>query len=74
MYLADPRTSCDDRRSRPEIFAERLNHTAAGYVIRAGYVSPLAYCRALSPHPASTDTGHSRGQGRLPCAHYSRHY
>jgi hypothetical protein len=26
-------------------------------------------CRALSPHPAGTDTGRLRGQGRFACDH-----
>ena len=63
----------DDRRSRPEISAERLNHPAARYVFRAGQVSPLAPRRALSSHPASTGPAASRGQGRLSCVHHSRH-
>jgi len=36
MHLAHPRTAGGDRRSRPEISAERLNHPAARYVFRAG--------------------------------------
>ena len=36
VRLARPRMSRDDRRSRPEIVAERLNHQAGCYVFRSG--------------------------------------
>jgi hypothetical protein len=38
----------------------RLNHPAARYVFSGRWVSPLAPCRALSLHPASTDIGRFR--------------
>src|SRR5215469_11694230 len=38
---------------------------AVSYVVRSGWASLLAPSQALSPHPASTDTGRFRGQGRF---------